>query len=162
MTESSTPEHFPKPFQNRPPGQFHLPWSPTTSTRLARTSLSSLRSTGSSAPGGPEHFTVKAIMQDAIVLLRAAHGMPLADLRARLRDKFLSEGVRLTDAFTVGFSPPAPAPAMGGGRPRSQSTSSVSSAEGHRRLRFITNDADWEQAAAGCTGKLTIHVFDRF
>jgi hypothetical protein len=163
MAEISTPEHFPKPFQNRPPGQFHLPWS---ASRGARTSVSS-HASGQSTPGFQgEHFTVKAVMQDAIVLLRASHAMSLADLRDRLRDKFAQEGVALTDAFTVGFSPRSPATGRErpvGARPRSQSTSSVGSADGQqRRLRFIASDEDWEQAAAGCTGKLTIHVFDRF
>ena len=113
-----------------------------------------------------EHFTVKAVMQDSIVLLRASHGMALADLRERLRDKFASEGIHLTDAFTIGFSPRSAATGRDkpvGARPRAQSTSSVSSFDGQqRRLRFIASDADWEQAAAGCAGKLTIHVFDRF
>lgn len=162
VTEISTPEHFPKPFQNRPPGQFHLPWSPT---RMARTSMSSIQSSMSTTGGQSEHFTVKAIMQDSIVLLRASYSMSYADLREKLRDKFLSEGIKLTDRFTVGFNPRSPVTGLDkpvGARPRSQSTSSVGSVDGQRRLRFITNDADWEQAAVNCTGKLTIHVFDRF
>lgn len=153
ISEIWTPEHFPKPFQHRPPGQFHLPWSPTRSSSSSLTSPTS----PTMSSGGPEQFTVKAVRQDSIVLLRASYTMSLAQMRDKLRDKFAAqEGIRLTDAFTIGFNP-VPAKAGGGARPRSSS-----GYDGQQRLRFISSDDDWEQAALGCPGKLTIHVFDRF
>lgn len=166
VTQISTPEHFPKPFQHRPPGQFHLPWSPTDSSRTSQASLSPSLSTPSSVSVSGEHFTIKAVRQDSIVLLRATYAMSLAQVRERLRDKFAAqEGIRLTDAFNIGFNP-APGdvrqPATVTGRPRSQSTSALGAKDGQPRLRFIMNDDDWEEATASCTGKLTIHIFDRF
>ncbi|KIP10511.1 hypothetical protein PHLGIDRAFT_33878 [Phlebiopsis gigantea 11061_1 CR5-6] len=166
VTQISTPEHFPKPFQNRPPGQFHLPWAPTDSSRTSHASFSSVLTTSTGAAG--EHFTIKAVRQDSIVLLRATFSMSLADVRERLRDKFAAqEGVALTDAFTIGFNPAPPEPrqkgsAKPGSRARSSSTSALGAADAAPRLYFIASDFEWEQAIAGCAGKLTIHIFDRF
>ncbi|GJE94572.1 hypothetical protein PsYK624_107420 [Phanerochaete sordida] len=162
LSAIATPAHFPKPYQHRPPGQFHLPWSPTTTRppSVASTVATPASPTSIASSAASEHFTVKAVRQDSIVLLRATHGEPLALVRTRLRDKFAAqEGVRLTEAFTIGFSP---APATSG-RPRSHSaSSSLDGRQQQPRLRFITCDEDWAQAAASCVGKLTIHVFDRF
>lgn len=162
VSAMATPAHFPKPYQHRPPGQFHLPWSPapTRCPSSASTIATPASPTASVTSAGGEHFTVKAVRQDSIVLLRAAHGEPLAHVRTRLREKFATqEGVRLTDAFTLGFNPAV----TGSGRPRSHSAASSLDARPQQpRLRFITNDEDWEKAVASCTGKLTIHVFDRF
>lgn len=167
--QMSTPQHFPKPFQNRPPGQFHLPWTPTESTPstpplpsspLSAASITSFTSTSTMSG---EHFTIKAIREDSIVLLRIARGMSLALVRERMRDKFSSqEGVALTSTFTIGFNPAPPGERqsfmhVGPGRPRAQSASA-----GQPRLRFITNDVQWEEALSGSGGKLTVHIFDRF
>lgn len=110
-----------------------------------------------------EHFTIKAIREDSIVLLRIARSMSLALVRERMRDKFSSqEGVALTSTFTIGFDPAPPGERqsfmhVGPGRPRAQSASA-----GQPRLRFITNDVQWEEALSGSGGKLTVHIFDRF
>ena len=119
------------------------------------------------ARDGLEHFTIKAVRQESIVLLRATFSMSLADVRERLRDKFASqEGIALTDAFTIGFNPtpadPRQKATKPGSRARSNSTSALAALDGQPRLRFIANDAEWEQATTGCSGKLTIHIFDRF
>ena len=171
VTQISTPEHFPKPFQHRPPGQFHLPWTPTESTRASQISVNSILSSPTSGGSG-EHFTIKAVKQDSIVLLRATFSMTLAQVRERLRDKFAAqENIILTDAFTIGYSSTlvadprqqAAAGAKPGSRARSQSTSAIVALDGSQpRLRFITDDDEWENAISSCSGKITIHIFDRF
>ena len=121
----------------------------------------SLSPTGSS---NGDIFTVKAIRHDAIVLLRASHSMSFVQLREKIREKFLSTGgPPLTDAFNVGFAPLSeedrgqPSTI----RPRSQSTSAVRQ-DSKPRLRFITSEEEWQTAISTCTGKLTLHIFDRF
>lgn len=152
----STPDRFPKPFQNRPPGQFHLPWMPVNSPRMSVASLS---------PSTADTFTIKAVRQDTIVLLRATYSMPLLEVRNKIRAKFSSQdGPPLTDAFTVGFAPidsDEAGQATVRGRPRSQSTSAIRP-NGQPRLRFISTEEDWDSAISTCTGKLTLHIFDRF
>lgn len=137
--------------------------------RASQISLSpSILSSPTSTSG--DHFTIKAVRQESIVLLRATYSMTLAQIRDKVRDKFKSqEGVELTDAFTIGYNSSlmdprqkAAANAKPGSRARSQSTSAIAALDGQPRLRFITSDEDWEHATLGCSGKITIHIFDRF
>ncbi|KAI0749668.1 hypothetical protein C8Q80DRAFT_1269512 [Daedaleopsis nitida] len=176
-----TPDRFPKPFQNRPPGQFHLPWSqPSTpipcparpSTSGGIVSIPSSPGTISSAgspPGSPqsttvESITLKAVLQESIVLLRISRTAPLEELRTRLRDKFaVQEGVQLSSAFAIGWAPQAGGPRAGGGmhgRPRSNSASSVGSMNPHA-LRYVYEESEWRAAVAACAGgKMTIRLFN--
>ena len=157
----STPDRFPKPFQNRPPGQFHLPWSPTNSVSPRDSMISLSPSQGSN----PDTLTIKAVRYDSIVLLRGAHSMTLLQIREKIREKFSStDGPPLTDAFTLGFAPTASEADRGKSvynRPRSQSTSALRE-PARPRLRFISSEDDWQAALSTCTGKITVHVFDRF
>ncbi|KAI0925653.1 hypothetical protein AcV5_008331 [Taiwanofungus camphoratus] len=144
----ATPERFPKPFQDRPPGQFHLPWSPPDSPPSAR-SLT-----------GTDTFAVKAMLDDSIVLLRATPSTTLVDLRARIRDKFArQEGVPLSESFRIGYLPPSDGPVRSRrGRARSNSVSTVGS-ETSQAVHLITSEEEWQTAIANCAGKLTIRIF---
>ncbi|KAI0077081.1 hypothetical protein K474DRAFT_1772062 [Panus rudis PR-1116 ss-1] len=154
----STPERYPKPFQNRPPGQFHIPWSPTASTAP---------STSSSPRGSTfmDTFTIKAVLrEDTAVLLKAAQTMSLATLRERIRDKFLSqENVTLTEGFVVAIvtNPAAAAKPPPRGRPRSNSTSAVGVLN-TSGLRYITAEQEWQELASNCVGKLTLRIINGF
>ncbi|KAI0787556.1 hypothetical protein C8Q74DRAFT_1348564 [Fomes fomentarius] len=181
----ATPDRFPKPFQNRPLGQFHLPWFPSPPTtpataparRSSRPSTSggivSTPSTPSTSgiagspptsPFGPssESITLKAVLQGSIVLLRISRSMPLSEVRTRLRDKFAAqEGVQLSHAFVIGW---APSPTQPGGvlrgRPRSNSASSVGSMN-PSALRYVYQEQEWRAAVAACAGgKMTIRLFN--
>lgn len=190
LSTPATPDRFPKPFQNRPPGQFHLPWSPSPPTtpvpeqqatdsnaparRSSRPSTSggivSMPST-SSITGSPptsalgpssESITLKAVLQGSIVLLRISRSMPLSEVRTRLHDKFAAqEGVQLSSAFVIGWAPSATQP--GGvlrGRPRSNSASSVGSMN-PSALRYVYQEQEWRAAVAACAGgKMTIRLFN--
>ena len=186
--EVCTPDRFPKPFQNRPPGQFHLPWSPPSTPGVehsepaypvpprtpppARPSTSgSMTSTSGYAVSPPtspstasESLTVKAILHDSIVLLRIPRAAPLPDVRTRIRDKFaVQEGVQLSSAFVIGWAPPATQPAGVAamrGRPRSNSASSVGTLN-PQALRYVRGEQDWRAAVAACAGgKMTIRLFN--
>ncbi|KAI0367988.1 hypothetical protein BV20DRAFT_969822 [Pilatotrama ljubarskyi] len=142
--EVASPDRFPKPFRDRPPGQFHLPWSPQDSSRPPTPSPASPASpaspfpssgsfaqhpsvpapvpTGASpppttpnSPTGTESLTLKAVLHESIVLLRVSRTWPLLEVRERLREKLaVQEGVKLLPSFVIGWAPPVPARAAGG------------------------------------------------
>ncbi|KAI0719415.1 hypothetical protein C8T65DRAFT_736741 [Cerioporus squamosus] len=185
--EVCTPDRFPKPFQNRPPGQFHLPWSPPSTPGAERSEptypvpprtpppvrpSTSGSTTGfaASPPRSPstatESLTVKAILQDSIVLLRIPRSAPLQEVRARIRDKFaVQEGVQLSSAFVIGWAPSATQPSGVAalsvrGRPRSNSASSVGTLN-PQSLRYVYGEQEWRAAVAACAGgKMTIRLFN--
>ena len=133
---------------------------------------SSLSITGSppSSPHGPssESITLKAVLQESIVLLRIPRNAPLAEVRTRIRDKFAAqEGVQLSSAFAIGW---APSPVGGGGavglgvggrgRPRSNSASSVGTMN-PQALRYVYSEQEWRAAVGACAGgKMTIRLFN--
>ncbi|KAL6301376.1 hypothetical protein BKA93DRAFT_798032 [Sparassis latifolia] len=144
----STPDRFPKPFQDRPPGQFHLPWSPPASPPRM------------TSPSGSDTYTIKAMLRESIVLLRASYGTSYPEVRERLRDKFAKqEEVPLSNPFVIGYLPQSAIPQTPStrGRPRS---SSLSSERSLTSLRYIYSEEEWHTAVAGCAGKLTIRIFD--
>ncbi|KAI0775100.1 hypothetical protein BD413DRAFT_611459 [Trametes elegans] len=186
--EVASPDRFPRPFRDRPPGQFHLPWSaqdssrPTTptsfrppspppQTSFAGTSPPARGAAPVSSPTSPvatESVTLKAVLHDSIVLLRIARTSPLGDVRERLREKFaVQEGLALTPTFVLGWAPPVPTGGGGGGgllalkgRPRSNSASSVGSMS-PQALRYLYNEQDWRAALAACGGgKMTVRLFN--
>ncbi|KAI0671849.1 hypothetical protein C8Q78DRAFT_801604 [Trametes maxima] len=184
--EVATPDRFPRPFRDRPPGQFHLPWSPQDSSRPSSPSSMSPTSptsspaqsvtpvttnanpppTGPTSPTTTETVTLKAVLFDSIVLLRITRGAALEDVRERLREKFaVQEGLKLTPAFVVGWAPPIPSKGPAGllalkGRPRSNSASSVGSMS-PQSLRFLYTEPDWQSALAACAGgKMTVRLFN--
>lgn len=160
------PERFPKPFQNRPPGQFHLPWSapnspnsrvsvasrPTTATSLAASSVSS--------PTGPDALTIKAMLDDSlIVLVRVTQATPFLDVRERILSKFAKqEGVQLPDSFVIGYVPASERARTvhARGRARSNSTPTPATSE---TLRIIASEEEWQTAVAGSSSaKLAVRI----
>ncbi|KAI0359741.1 hypothetical protein OH77DRAFT_860564 [Trametes cingulata] len=142
--EVATPDRFPKPFRDRPPGQFHLPWSPQESSRPSTPSPPTSSSPASpspsygsfvqtqtipapvptsvspppttpGSPAGTESLTLKAVLHDSIVLLRISRTSPLQEVRERLREKLaVQEGMKLLPSFVIGWAPPVPARAASG------------------------------------------------
>ncbi|OBZ62672.1 hypothetical protein A0H81_15033 [Grifola frondosa] len=155
---TSTPDRFPKPFQDRPPGQFHLPWSPQeSSTSFANTPPSSPVSVA-----GGDAVTVKVVLRDSIVLLRVAGSAPLKEVRQRIREKFLKqEGVPLSEAFLIGYVRPVSEEQTKAqrGRPRSHSVSSVG-ASNPASLCYVSSEEEWRDAIACAGRKLTIRLLD--
>ncbi|KZP00595.1 hypothetical protein CALVIDRAFT_281161 [Calocera viscosa TUFC12733] len=177
----SSPEQFPKPFQHRPAGQFHLPWS--TPTSPPRTPPGD-EPTASFPP-----VVVKACHVDtgSIVSFKAARSVNLNDLRGRVEQKFLdTEGLRLQEqptqkwrlayskkgitqqasrrnlaalAMTAPTSPMSPvSPSSIISRTRSDSGTSLPPPE-LDNLIFIHSDEDLSSALAACgSGKLTLHI----
>ncbi|KAH9847689.1 hypothetical protein C2E23DRAFT_491578 [Lenzites betulinus] len=182
--EAATPDRFPKPFRDRPPGQFHLPWSPqessypTSPSSVPALSPSSPPAHAYASPASPaahptsptatESVTLKAVLHDSIVLVRIARGASLLEVRDRLREKFaVQEGVRLLPSFVIGWAPPVP-PTRGGpngvlalrGRPRSNSASSVGSLN-PQALRYLYSEQDWQTVLTACAGgKMTVRLFN--
>ncbi|KAI0833617.1 hypothetical protein BC628DRAFT_1414378 [Trametes gibbosa] len=182
----ATPDRFPKPFRDRPPGQFHLPWSsqdfstPSSPVSLPPSSPVSPTSPFSHALASPvspvpyptspittENVTLKAVLHDSIVLVRIARGASLLEVRDRLREKFaVQEGVKLLPSFVIGWAPPAPARGGAGGllalrgRPRSNSASSVGSLN-PQALRYLYSEQDWQVVLEACAGgKMTVRLFN--
>ncbi|KAI0091099.1 hypothetical protein BDY19DRAFT_991679 [Irpex rosettiformis] len=165
--DSALLARFPQPPQSAPAQRLSKISSSPSSPRPSITSL------GSGTPGSPSFYgdsvTIKTVLQDSIVLVRAHTSTPLHDLRVKIREKFASqEGITLTDNFTIGFNPAVTAAddrsktLSAKGRPRSHSTSAVTQLGGQPRLRFLIYEEDWQQAAISSPGKLTLHIFDRF
>ncbi|KAI0789909.1 hypothetical protein C8Q75DRAFT_806567 [Abortiporus biennis] len=157
----TTPERYPKPFQNRPPGQFHLPWSPQSTCPQSPTLSMACSITSSTA--GQDSFTIKAVRGDTIVLLRANYSMPLTDIRSKLRDKFASqEGINLSETFAIGYIVnPTADTKLARGRTRSNSTSSVGITPPNC-IRYISTEVQWLDIISACTGKLTVRIYDGF
>lgn len=163
------PERFPKPFQNRPPGQFHLPWSapnspnarvsvdssasrPSTATSIAASSVSS--------PTGPDALTIKAMLDDSlIVLVRVTQATPFLDVRERILSKFAKqEGVQLPDSFVIGYVPASERARTvhARGRARSNSTPTPTTSD---TLRIIASEEEWQTAVAGSSSaKLAVRI----
>ncbi|TDL25687.1 hypothetical protein BD410DRAFT_604337 [Rickenella mellea] len=158
------PDHFPKPFRNRPPGQFHLPWTPTATPALsARASVLSM--TPSSTPTSSSHddsIAIKAVYGDSIVAFKTDRSATLADVRTRVHEKLSKEqGIPVASAFTLAYRPALPSvrQSVASGRARSSSVSSVGVKEpGH--LRYIFSPVEWHEAIATSGTKLTLQVLD--
>ncbi|PFH53157.1 hypothetical protein AMATHDRAFT_45775 [Amanita thiersii Skay4041] len=131
-----------------------LPPSPTTS-------IMSVSSAGASAvssimPDGV--ISIKAALNQSIILLRVQRDTRFEELRQRLYEKFVGqERVPLSKSFAVAVVRPA-RPAPGARRMRSGSLTSI----GDRTdMVFIGSEADWERIVASHDGgKLTLRVLD--
>lgn len=170
-----TSEQLPRPFQGRPPEQFHLPWTPTTSSAphspwgtegspispissisMASTSTVSLRS-----------LSIKAYLtEDVIVVFRVAFDTPYAEIRDKIYDKFVNqEGVSLRHDFPLAYLVPvfprnaAASPAHSGAtRKRAGSVGSASTNQSS--LLSIRSPEVWEEIVRDSDGKLTLRVFE--
>jgi hypothetical protein len=165
-------------FLNRPPGQFHLPFSILT---------------GGSLPPVvdilPEILTVKAVYApaDCIIVFRSPRNTPLHELQQRLKVKFfdaehialdwengdvvlgyrspsnsnssfLSGGLQTPTSPRSPMMPMTPLSARRSGR--SDSVASTSSSGDHSHVTFITTQEEWENAISACSDKLTLHILD--
>ncbi|KZT67445.1 hypothetical protein DAEQUDRAFT_391973 [Daedalea quercina L-15889] len=163
------PERFPKPFQNRPPGQFHLPWSapnsPNSRVSVSPTSpLSAIPSIASSvgSPTGADTLTIKVMLDDSlIVLVRVTQATPFLDVRERILSKFAKqEGVELPDSFVIGYVPASERARMAHGRGRARSNSTPTPAsEAAQTLRIIASEEEWHTAvASSSSAKLAVRI----
>ncbi|THH32226.1 hypothetical protein EUX98_g1929 [Antrodiella citrinella] len=171
----SISDSYPKVYQHRPPGQPHLPWNPQNES-IPEDSVS--YATGPASPISPIEspifpttFTIKAVKEDAIILLRADATMMWKDIRAKISEKFeAQEGSPLTKSFLIGYVPSTPANVAiqqpnsraDRGRPRASSTSSVGLLQARGGMRTINSDEEWQKVIAGSNGKLALRILDRF
>ena len=145
------PDQFPPPFHHRPPGQFHLPWTPET-----RSPTTSVASSPTSAITNMA-FTVKAVLGDTAVLIRASHSTSLTQIREKIYDKFASqEATTLPPNFVVAITTSASMKAPRG-RPRSNSTSAVGLINSSG-LRYITTEFEWQELISTCSSKLALRI----
>ncbi|KAI0067298.1 hypothetical protein BV25DRAFT_1819625 [Artomyces pyxidatus] len=153
---SMTPEQLPRPFQNRPSGQFHLPWNSSLSTLpLPETPTSPSFMLPPSPKVGDDILVVKAALDDAIVVFRTRRDTSLADVRQRIYDKFArQEGIPLSSEFTLAYVPPITS--VKGDRPRA-STVSAASSDWARQVA-ITSAEQWEVAVASCGTKVVLRI----
>lgn len=175
----SQPDNFPKPFQNRPPGQYHLPWSPPAQhydpphTASSANSLFSIDSASISSPSpsvanslfdDATALSIKGVFGDHIIAFRADRGISFEEVRTKLHHKFVNQqGAKLSPSFTLTYKPSFTAGLMGNstsprpGRARSSSVSSAGAPD-TSALRIISSQKDWQDAIASCGTKLTLHV----
>ncbi|KAH9953898.1 hypothetical protein BC827DRAFT_103992 [Russula dissimulans] len=104
---------------------------------------------------------VKAVLDDAIVILRARCDESLAELRRHLLEKFArSGGVRPRGPFALEYAPPVvsgPAGRRAGKYVSTISSVSASSVDWDRAIPLRTEE-DWANAVARCGSKITLRV----
>lgn len=129
------------------------PPSPTFSTASGPVSVSECSMVSSIVPDGM--ISVKAALNQSIVVLRVSKATSYEELRDRLHDKFVGqEGLPLSSSFTIALTNPI---RRGTSRGRSRS-SSVSSAE---YMEFITSQRNWDSVVASYDGgKLTLRILE--
>jgi len=105
VTSVASPNQFPRPFQNRPAGQFHLPWASTISvqsrptmpsspslspTTLITTSVSPTYPTTAVNLNSSQHVSTKVVHapSSAAVMLRLPRQISLQDLKEKVCAKF--------------------------------------------------------------------------
>jgi len=177
-SQHPTSDKLPRPFQNRPPEQFHLPWIPTSPISPSTPHPPSNTEDVSRPPTRPisavstntvsfKSISIKAyITEDMIVVFRAAADTTYAGIRDKVYDKFVNqEGISLRPDFPLACLAPAP--------PRQSITSSVYSGIARKRagsvgslcanessLFSIQSQEVWEEAVRDSGGKLTLRVFE--
>ncbi len=163
-----TSDRFPAPFQHRPPGQFHIPWSPSqqTSHSITPPTLSPSVSMLSLDPN--TSFTIKAMHGESIVSFKVERNISLAELRQRIREKFVNqEKVPLNNNFVVSYKN-LRSPGRIGNRARTYSTSTIATVStiaslgslDPSSLSFLVLEPEWRSLAEQCGSKLTLVVLD--
>ena len=175
LSQHPTPEQLPKPFQNRPPEQFHLPWTPifpsadhlpssvdgghkppTSPISMASTSTLSLRT-----------ISIKAYLtEDAIVVFRVTPETTYAEIRDKIYDKFVNqEGISLRHDFPLAYLVPdfsrrstVGSACPGITRKRAESVGSASANKSS--LLRIQSQEGWDEIMRDSDGKLTLRVFE--
>lgn len=95
-------------------------------------------------PLGSQMVTVKAVLDNSIVVFRVRRDTPLADLRRRVHDKFVrTEGIALHGAFALAYV--STVDSKGARRVSSMSNDSSSA-----RALPIRNEEDWAAAMVEC------------
>ena len=100
-------------------------------------------------PLGSQMVTVKAVLDNSIVVFRVRRDTPLEDLRRRVHDKFArTEGIALHGAFALAHVVPV-------------DNRRASSISGDSLLHAvpIRYEKDWETAVADCGLKITLRVY---
>ncbi|KAJ3569297.1 hypothetical protein NP233_g5139 [Leucocoprinus birnbaumii] len=152
------------------------PPSPTTSVSTTfsaitamsgstTTSISTTLTSSTASSGDGNTLSIKAALNNAIVMLRVSRDIELTELRQRVFNKFVGqEGVPLSKGFTIAVvvahknSPIAQLrePANGT-RKRSTSVTSVDNPD----MRIVDSQLDWETVAYSTEGtKLTLRILD--
>ncbi|KAF8628039.1 hypothetical protein AX15_004154 [Amanita polypyramis BW_CC] len=129
------------------------PPSPTSSTWSGPISVSGLSTVSSVVPEGM--ISIKAALNQSIVVLRISSVTSYEGLRERLYDKFAGqEGLPLSKSFTIALTSPTRQPPSVG-RARSGSVSSV------EHMEFISSQSDWDNVVSAHVGtKLTLRILD--
>lgn len=170
------PDNFPKPFQNRPAGQFHLPWSPSASQTSPPTSPNNRNSVismdASIAPSmmssildEAHAISIKAAFGDHIVVFRADRGITLEEVRSKIHHKLVNQqNLKLSENFILMYKPNATPstsrPGTGAGRARSSSVSSVGTSSEPLALRLVYSQNDWQNTVNASGAKITLHIIN--
>jgi hypothetical protein len=167
-----TPEQLPKPFQNRPPEQFHLPWTPASltiphspsSVEEPPTSPISVTSTNATSL---KTIAIKAyITEEAIIVFRVAAETTYAGIREKISDKFANqEDISLRPDFPLAYLAPtysrhSIASSVYSGIMRKTRASIGSSQSNKSSLFPIQSQEVWEDIVRDSDGKLTLRVFE--
>ena len=106
-------------------------------------------------------LAIKAVHNNAIVMLRTPRTISFEELRKRIYDKFVvQEGVPLSESFSVAHIIPPPTDHT---RSRSNSVSSTGTGVANAtEMSFITSQTEWEQVVSGThiMDKLTLRILD--
>lgn len=167
LSQRPTSEQLPKPFQNRPPEQFHLPWSPTSpNIEGVPKSPTSPASTTSVNTVYTKTISIKVHMtENTIIVFRAPTEITYAEIRDKIYDKFVNqEGISLRPDFHLAFVAPTSS--------RRSVTSSVYSGIARKRAGSVgsasSNDSSllpvqsrevWDEVVRDSDGKVTLRVF---
>jgi len=106
---------------------------------------------------------VKAVLDDAKVVLPVQCDAALTELRQRVLEKFAqTEGMLLRDEFELSYLPPV---VGGAGKNRMSTVSSMSSTASLASVGVdwtgalpLRNENDWATAIASCGSKITLRV----
>lgn len=161
-------DRFPTPYQHRPPGQFHLPWSPTRPPVSPDYSkVHSLAPPPQAPPASTLSpvITIKAMYGEAIIVIKIERTCNLAQLRKRIYEKFSKqETVLISECFILSYVK-ARQLTTSGGRRRALSTSTLASvtsvnAVDPKQLSFIVLEPEWKSVLKTCGPKLTLILLD--
>ncbi|KXN91635.1 hypothetical protein AN958_12487, partial [Leucoagaricus sp. SymC.cos] len=165
------------PRSKAPEPYLPVPPSPTTSvsttfssatgfSSLTTSSVSTVATTSTSSSGDGNSLSIKAALNNSIIMLRVSRDVEFTELRQRIFNKFVGqEGVPLSREFTVAVvvarmnSPISQLRESKdtGARKRSTSIRSVD----HPEMRIVDSQLDWETVAYSTEGtKLTLRILD--
>lgn len=142
-----------------PPRVHHRPHLSGTTSSLTRPPSSQSSRTMSIAKD--DTLIVKAVLDDAKVVLRVQHDVPLTELRQRVLEKLSqTEGILPRGKFELSYLPPI---VGGAGKNRMSTVSSMMSTTSLASVDWsgalpLRNESDWATAIASCGSKITLRV----